>query len=153
MSEHDIVFREADATEMRSCPINPVWVIEGAPVARTCILSTSLDGSATTLLWDCTSGVFNWHYDIDETVYVLDGCAEIHDDAGRKRVIRTGDHVLFRAGSHAVWRVDSYIRKVAFCRSPVPAPVLFVGRLWRKAKKSLGLGRSGQGAPVMFDGA
>ncbi len=148
-----ISFTEAPAVDMQACPINPAWVIGGAPVARNCILSTSADGSATTLLWDCTAGAFHWRYDIDETVYILEGAVEIHDDAGTKRVIGPGDHVLFPAGSHAIWRVESYVRKVAFCRNPVPAPVMFVARVARKLKRMLGATSNEQGAPAMFTGA
>jgi uncharacterized protein len=148
----DIIFFQGRNVSMRSCPVNPAWVIEGSPVARNCILSRSCDGSATALLWDCTKGRFNWYYDIDETVYVLEGGAVIIDDAGMERYIGAGDHVLFRAGSHAVWRVDDYVRKVAFCRSPVPAPVMLAMRALRKAAKIVGLKPNSSAAPAMFGG-
>jgi hypothetical protein len=151
-SEEAILFsRDADV-RMTSCPINPSWVIEGAPVARNFVLSQSLDGSATSLLWDCTKGVFNWYYDIDETVYVLEGGAVITGDDGVEHRIGSGDHVLFRAGSHAVWRVDEYIRKVAFCRSPVPAPLMLAARVLRKLARISGLGGKASPAPAMFGG-
>lgn len=147
-----ILFSRGADVRMTSCPINPSWVIEGAPVARNFILSQSLDGSATGLLWDCTRGVFNWHYDIDETVYVLEGGARITDDDGVEHSIGPGDHVLFRAGSHAVWRVDDYIRKVAFCRNPVPAPLLLIARVFRKLVKITGFGGKASPTPAMFGG-
>jgi uncharacterized cupin superfamily protein len=52
-------------------PIYPNWVLEGNPVARNKVLSSSADGSASTIIWDCTAGRFNWIYDVDETIYVI----------------------------------------------------------------------------------
>lgn len=143
MSADDkIVFYQGSHVEMTPCPVNPAWVIEGAPVARNFVLSRSLDGSASTLLWDCTTGVFNWHYDIDETVYVLEGSVVVRDDNGVEHRLGPGDHALFRAGSHAVWRVDDYVRKVAFCRNPVPQPVMLAVRAVKKLARMVGLAPS-----------
>jgi uncharacterized protein len=147
-----IVFYEGRNVEMASCPINPAWVIEGAPVARNFVLSRSLDNSSTTLLWDCTKGVFNWHYDIDETVYVLEGSVVVVDDNGVEHHLGPGDHALFRAGSHAVWRVEDYVRKVAFCRNPLPAPVMFAVRVVRKLARMMKPAAASD-APAMFSGA
>jgi uncharacterized protein len=152
MSAEKIVFYQGKNVEMESCPIHSAWVIEGAPVARNFVLSRSTDGGASTMLWDCTKGVFNWHYDIDETVYVLEGSAVIREDEGVEHVLGAGDHVLFRAGSHAVWRVDDYVRKVAFCRNPVPQPVMFATRAFRKLGRMLGLTPASD-APAMFSNA
>lgn len=153
MSNDKIVFFDGKNVEMQACPVNPAWVIEGAPVARNFILSRSTDGSSCTLLWDCTTGVFNWHYDIDETVYVLEGSVKVLDDNGVEHCLGPGDHALFRAGSHAVWTVDSYVRKVAFCRSPVPQPIMFLARVVKKLGKMTGMGARATDAPAMFSGA
>jgi len=147
------VIFDSGIVEMQSCPIKPAWIIEGAPVARNCILSRSEDGGACTLLWDCSAGVFNWHYDIDETVYVLEGAVIVTDDDGVEHRLEAGDHALFQAGSHAVWRVESYVKKVAFCRSPVSRPIMFVSRAVRKLGRMTGLGRRSSEAPAMFSGA
>ncbi|PPD45945.1 MAG: cupin [Methylocystis sp.] len=152
-ADEKIVFFEGKEVVMQACPVNPAWVIEGAPVARNFVLSRSTDGSASTLLWDCTTGVFNWHYDIDETVYVLEGSVTVRDDAGVEHHLGPGDHALFRAGSHAVWTVDSYVRKVAFCRNPVPAPIMLLTRILRKIGKIAGLGSRNSESPAMFSGA
>lgn len=39
-------------------PINPGWVISGAPRARAGLHSPSIDGRASTHIWDCTAGSF-----------------------------------------------------------------------------------------------
>ena|SRR5271165_5281570 len=115
-----IKFVSSDA-QMRPAPVNPEWILEGAPVARTAVLSTSHDGCASSFFWDCTAGRFNWYYDIDETVCILEGSAIIRDDSGVERRLEVGDTAFFPFGSHAVWHVESYVRKVAFFRSPLPA--------------------------------
>jgi uncharacterized protein len=140
MNVSEIVFYEGKNVEMKPAPINPSWVIEGAPVTRNFMLSQSIDKSATTFLWDCTAGVFNWYYDIDETVYVLEGSVIVRDDNGVEHHLGPGDHALFRAGSHAVWRVENYVRKVAFLRHALPAPLMFVIRALRKLARMMKLG-------------
>ncbi|MGO9390101.1 cupin domain-containing protein [Rhodoblastus sp.] len=113
----EFVSRDA---EMRAAPVNPEWILEGAPVARNAVLSTSHDGCASTFFWDCTAGRFDWYYDIDETICILGGAVSILDDSGVERCLNVGDTAFFPAGSHAVWHVESYVRKVAFCRSQLP---------------------------------
>ncbi|WP_227590544.1 cupin domain-containing protein, partial [Klebsiella aerogenes] len=36
------------------------------------MLSWSADGSASTIVWQCTEGRFEWHYDFDETILILE---------------------------------------------------------------------------------
>ena len=119
-----IVYFNGDDVQMKPAPINAGWIIEGAPVARNFLLSKAKEGGAYTMLWDCTAGVFNWYYDSDETVYVLNGSVVVRETGGLEHKLGPGDHILFRAGSHAVWHVDSYVRKVAFLRTPVPRPIM-----------------------------
>lgn len=148
----DKICFDAQDVEMQPCPINPAWIIEGAPVARTQILSRSTDGTTTSLIWDCTKGVFNWHYDIDETVYVLEGSVLVRDDSGVEHRLGVGDHAIFRAGSHAVWRVDDYVRKVAFCRTPVPQALIAAKSFIKKTLVAAGLRPAPADAPAMFGG-
>ncbi len=116
-------------------PIRPAWILEGQPMARSRTLFTSADGTASMLVWECTAGRFNWFYAIDESVYVVEGSVQLKDSTGNCRLVTAGDTVFFPAGSHAEWTVEKYVKKVAFLRSTVPAPVV-VGisvfrRLWR----------------------
>jgi uncharacterized cupin superfamily protein len=116
-------------------PIQREWILEGQPVARKQVLSTSADGTATMLIWDCTSGRFNWFYSFDESVYILEGSALIKEAPGTARVVGAGDTVFFPAGSAAEWTVDKYVRKVAFMRSTIPTPVVFGIRVARRLKR------------------
>jgi hypothetical protein len=46
--------------------------------------------------------------------------------------------------------VENYIRKIAFCRKPLPQPVVFVKRGYRFLKRLIGGGSNAGAAPGMF---
>jgi uncharacterized protein len=123
--------------------IYPGWVIEGNPVARNKVLSCSADGTASTYIWDCTAGRFNWFYDYDETVYVIEGGVMVRDQAGVAHSLRAGDAIFFPAGTRAEWHVEDYIRKIAFCRAPLPQPVVFAKRCVRFLKRLVPVRQAG----------
>ena|ERR1700704_4340958 len=131
-------------------PIYPNWILEGTPVARNHVLSTSADGTASTLIWDCTAGRFNWFYDVDETIYVMQGGVVITDGAGVARRLSAGDTIFFPAGARAEWYVEDYIRKIAFCRAPLPRLLVFAKRGYRFLKRLVGKGGGVNAAPAMF---
>jgi uncharacterized protein len=119
-------------------PINGAWVLEGNPLARGKILSISTDGMATTFMWDCTAGRFNWYYDLDETVYLLEGSVVIKESTGVRHELKAGDSFLFKAGTHFEWTVDSYVRKLAFCRIPMSRKILLAKRIYQGLRRLLG---------------
>ena len=116
-------------------PINGAWVLEGHPLARGKLLSTSTDGMASTFMWDCTAGRFNWYYELDETVYLLEGSVVIKDSMGERRQLSAGDSFLFKAGTHFEWTVESYVRKVAFCRVPMSRKILLARRIYQALRR------------------
>ena len=134
-------------------PIVPNWVLEGNPTARNKLLSTSADGTATTFLWECTAGRFNWFYDVDETVYVIEGGVVVRDLDGGTRRLSVGDTMFFPAGARAEWTVENYIRKIAFCRAPLPRSVVYAKRGYHFLKRLMGR-RAPEGNPslAMFNG-
>ncbi len=115
-------------------PIRPNWVLEGKPVARNQLLSVSADGNARSYIWDCTAGRFNWFYEADETVYVIEGGVVLKDPAGVRR-LSAGDTIFFPAGAHAEWNVENYIRKFALIRTPLPKPLVLARRGYRSIKR------------------
>jgi len=131
-------------------PIHPEWVIEGNPIARNKVLSSSADGTASTLIWDCSAGRFNWFYDVDETIYVIEGGVVIRDAGGAARRLSAGDTIFFPAGARAEWHVEDYIRKIAFCRVPLPRPIVFARRGYRFLKRLVGTRGGANAAPAMF---
>src|ERR1700679_2471728 len=118
-------------------PIKAAWILDGSPVARAEILSSSADGTASTYFWDCTAGRFNWFYSFDETFHILEGEVTLKDPAGNSRRVTPGDTVFFPVGSSAEWTVDKYVRKLAFCRVPLPGSLIFARGVARRVKRAL----------------
>ena len=118
-------------------PIEPSWIIEGNPVAQWCVLSKSADGLASTMVWECSEGKFNWHYDFDETILILEGSIVLENDAMQPTRYGPGDVILFRHGAHAKWHVEGRVRKLAFCRTTQP-PILGIAlRAFNKIRRVL----------------
>jgi hypothetical protein len=141
------------AATFGSAAINPDWILEGNPVARNQFLFKSADGTATTWLWDCTAGKFNWFYDIDETVYLIEGSVIIKDHAGGISHVNAGETIFFPAGSSAEWTVPNYVRKFAILRAPLPRQVQFAKRVYHSLKRLAGRGGGDKDAvPKMFQG-
>lgn len=127
-----VVSAPSHAMDMQPAPINPDWIIAGEPIARMADHSKSADRAAYTALWDCTAGTFRWFFAWDETVHILEGDVHVTAEDGSVHMLSAGDVAYFKAGTWATWRVDSYVRKVAFLRRPFPAPIAFAYRLKNK---------------------
>jgi uncharacterized cupin superfamily protein len=132
-----------EAPHFFDAPIRASWIIEGKPVARAALLSSSADGTASTYYWDCTAGRFNWYYGFDETLHILEGSVTLKAPSGSSRLVVAGDVIFFPAGSQAEWTVDKYIRKLAFCRTPLPGYLVSARHVVRRFK-SLMNGRGKQ---------
>jgi len=85
--------------DLKPSPIEPSWIIEGNPEARSHRLSVSADGAATTLIWSCTEGKFNWYYDIDETIMILEGSIVLESEGLPPKRYGVGDVIFFRGGA------------------------------------------------------
>jgi uncharacterized protein len=118
-------------------PIEPSWIIEGNPDARWCVLSKSADGLASTMVWECSEGRFNWYYDFDETILILEGSIVLESDTMAATRYVAGDVIFFKDGAHARWHVESRVKKLAFCRKTQPAWLGFALRVFLKLKKTL----------------
>jgi uncharacterized protein len=100
-------------------PIPREWILEGNPTARRKLIVGSSDNMASTHMWDCTAGRFDWYYGSDEVIFVLEGSVVVEDAAGARRQLAAGDIFLFPAGSRFHWTVPRYIRKIAFLHAPL----------------------------------
>jgi uncharacterized protein len=114
--------------DLKPAPIRPEWILSGAPVARSAELSRSRDGTANTVVWDCTDGRFEWIFDVDETIHVLAGAVTIETDTMAPTRFGPGDVVFFPDGARTRWEVHGHLRKLAFCRRTIPRPVGFALR-------------------------
>jgi uncharacterized cupin superfamily protein len=133
-------FAALSGLELRDYPIRPEWVRAGTPHARLAEIARSADGTAVTVQWDCTVGTFDWIFGVDETVHILEGEVIVADAAGAARLLRAGDVAFFPSGSVTLWRVETYVRKLAFCRHAMPRPLGFALRAFTRLKSMLGFG-------------
>ncbi|HVK92436.1 MAG TPA: cupin domain-containing protein [Mycoplana sp.] len=124
-----LIAASMDEMEMADAPIEPSWVIAGEPRARLALHSRGHDDQSTTAVWDCTAGTFRWYFGWDETVMILEGEVHVTAEDGSERTLRAGDIAYFAGRTWATWHVDSYVRKIAFCRKQFPAPVAMALRL------------------------
>jgi hypothetical protein len=130
-------------------PIEPSWILEGKPEASWCVLSQSADGLATTMVWHCTAGKFNWFYDFDETVLILEGAIVLESDSVPPTRYTAGDVIFFKDGAYAKWHIEDHVRKLAFCRKTSPVWFGFALRVFLKLKKMLLPASSRQPASLM----
>jgi uncharacterized cupin superfamily protein len=125
------------AVNLAPRPIEPSWVIEGNPVAQCSVLSRSADGLASTMVWQCSEGKFNWYYDFDETILVLEGSIVVESDTMAATRYGPGDVIFFRDGAHAKWHVEGHVKKLAFCRKTQPVLFGFALRVFSRIKRTL----------------
>jgi uncharacterized protein len=125
------------AVKLTPRPIEPSWIIEGNPLAQWCVLSQSADGLASTMVWECSEGRFNWYYDFDETVLILEGSIVLESDTMPPTRYAAGDVIFFKDGAHARWHVEGRVRKLAFCRKTQPVWLGFALRVFLKLKKMI----------------
>lgn len=118
-----LVAANGNSLALTPAPINPEWIIRGTPLARSAHHSEGGDKASLTAVWDCTAGEFRWHFGWDETVVIQEGEVHVTAEDGSQRLLRAGDIAYFRAGTWAVWRVDHYVKKIAFLRKPFPLPL------------------------------
>ena len=118
-------------------PIEPSWIEAGDPEAKLAILAYSDDRATTTILWECSAGRFTWRYNIDETIHFLDGGVRIRTGAGAWKTYSAGDTVHFSRGAVATWEIDTFVRKVAFCRKAPARAFIHARRFARTAYQRL----------------
>jgi uncharacterized cupin superfamily protein len=125
------------AAILKPSPIQPSWIVEGDPVAQASVLSKSTDGLAWTMVWQCSDGKFNWYYQVDETILILEGSIVLESDTMSPTRYGPGDVIFFKDGAHAKWHVEGHVRKLAFLRRPHPILLGFALRTLFKIKRTL----------------
>jgi uncharacterized cupin superfamily protein len=123
------------AAELAPAPIEPSWIIEGNPTATSCTVARSSDGLGSTIVWHCTEGKFNWYYDFDETILILEGAIVLESDGMPPKRYGPGDVIFFRDGAHAKWHVQGHVKKLAYCLKTQPYVFGFVVRVINKLKR------------------
>lgn len=87
------------------------WIKSGKPRFLYTEYVASPDRSSSSGIWSCEGPTtFEWRFDADETVHVLDGRVEITYQ-GQHFVLESGDTAFFQADTRATWNVPKYMRK------------------------------------------
>jgi uncharacterized cupin superfamily protein len=133
----DGAFGSTNALPRSDSAIDPGWLRTGTPLTRCDEHSSTVDGFAWTMVWDCTRGTFDWHYDVDEFVVILEGSVRVTDSTGRSHTLSAGDVGYFPAHTKWFWEVDHYVRKIAFCRVEVPLGLRFATRVARRLQRTV----------------
>lgn len=133
-----IVIEPGASTDLEPAPITPRWIVAGTPEAQSKLLAKSHDRTSSIMIWECTAGRFNWHYNVDETVVIISGEVFI-TEKGKERRLGQGDMAFFPAGSSCTWRVPERVKKIAILRKDLP-PLLGIGVLgWHLLLRITGL--------------
>ena len=104
------------------------------------------------MVWQCSEGKFNWYYDFDETILILEGSIVLENDAMPPTRYGPGDVIFFKDGAHARWHVEGHVRKLAFCRKTQPVLLGFALRVFSKIKRTLMPAGKRQPASLMGSG-
>ena len=134
-------------------PIRNNWIIEGKAEATSAVISTSADGQAFVVVWECSPGRFRWNYDFDETIHFIEGSVTFDDGKGNTRTVGAGDVVYFAQGSSVIWNVHAHVRKLAVCRKTLPAPVAATIGVLSRLKTAFSRANSGAANWVIFGGS
>jgi len=132
---------DTSRTDLTPEPLNPDWIKEGSPVARSVYVTESPDKTLRAGLWECTAGKFKFIYYFDEIVQILEGEAHVHD--GRSlRTLSPGMVVHFHKDLVLDWDVPKYIKKTFILRSLKPNRVrLAAHKVKVSVLKRLGMGQ------------
>jgi len=68
-------------------------------------------GVLTWPIWECEPSTFDWHYDQEESCYILAGEVTVKTTTGEEIEIGPGDFVTFPQGLDCVWTVRKAVRK------------------------------------------
>lgn len=126
------VFARVDSVFLKPAPIEPSWILSGSPVARAGMHSRSADEEASTTVWDCSAGSFNWHFGWDETVLILEGSVKVTSSEGITTELNAGDIGYFPARTQWRWEVERYVRKIAFNRRAAARSEILIRTIRRK---------------------
>ncbi len=114
--------------ELSPSPIPTEWILKGTPKARNNWISKSQDRISQIVLWECSAGQFEWHYEKDESVIVLSGEAFLIKPDGQEVRFGAGDVGYFPARTVCTWRVPGPFRKIAVVQDPIWRPLGYAAK-------------------------
>jgi uncharacterized cupin superfamily protein len=135
-----LLVKNAAAIDLEPEPIPRDWILSGTPVASAKMLLRTRDWASSIVVWECTAGRFNWHYNKDEILFIVSGQATLTNDRGEEREFGPGEVVFFPAGVSCTWHVKDRIRKVAILRETLWRPLGMCVKAWAKLLRTVGVG-------------
>jgi len=117
------------------------WVVSGSPKAWNKEVARSHDRMSQIVVWECTAGLFQWHYTKDESVIVISGEAFLINENEQELRFGAGDVGFFPAGTICTWRVPGPFKKVAVMREPMWRPLGFAVKAWNRLLSIAGVRR------------
>ncbi len=103
-------------------PIDPTWIVDGAPQARARAIDFGEDRMISAMIWESTAGTFDWRYGSDEVIHILAGEAELTMADGTIKPIKEGDTVFFPGHQIVRWHIPVYLKKVALNTPEISIP-------------------------------
>ena len=144
------IVRVAPASvDLEPSGISADWILSGTPTAWNREVALSHDRMSQIVVWECSEGLFKWHYRKDESTIVVSGEAFLINDDGKEVRFGPGDVGFFPAGTICTWRVPGRFRKVAVIGEPMSRPLGFAVKAWNRFLQIVGL--TGRPSLVLAD--
>jgi uncharacterized cupin superfamily protein len=108
------------AEAMPSISLPQHEILEGVPDARAVFTAESADQGACAGFWSCDVGRYEFAFDYDEFVYLIEGEVVVSEAAPSTRtyVLRAGDTAHFPQGITTIWQITQRITKYFVARAP-----------------------------------
>lgn len=127
------------AITLEPAPVPSDWILSDTPEATAKMLLRSRDWLQSIVVWECTPGRFNWHYNKDEVMFMISGQATLINESGEERELRHGDTAFFPKGVSCTWLIRDRVRKVAVVRETLFWPLGVFFKVWIKLLRMVGL--------------
>jgi uncharacterized protein len=88
---------QKQAVNYEAIPIDPAEIISGEPEARAAELWKDPASGAVTGLFSCTRGCFNYRFEVEESMAILQGVLVLWSEAGETVELTAGDSVVIPA--------------------------------------------------------
>ena len=104
-------------SELPSIKLPAHEILEGTPDARGLFTAESADNNCSAGFWACDVGRYEFVFDYDEFVYLIDG--EVTVTQGEKTwTLRPGDTAFFPQGITTIWKITRRMTKYFVARAP-----------------------------------
>jgi uncharacterized protein len=107
-------------TELPAISLPEHEILEGQPDARAMFTAESADQGASAGFWSCDVGRYQFVFDYDEFIYLIDGEVIVTQvpPTGKPLVLTPGDTAHFPQGTTSIWQVTRRMTKYFVARAP-----------------------------------